>query len=120
MRRYLSSTESRLFSGVWTCDLIGWDTFSNTGKPVAMVKIWPPIPGNAIGETEDVNELAIATRLEGDDLSFDDDRVHYVHIAVPSRTNSASTVNGHQFSSIAWGELYPTFDAAQNHTLRRL
>lgn len=83
-----------------------------------MVKIWPPIPGNAIGATEDVNELAIATRLEGDELRFGDDRVHYVHIAVPSRTDPASTASGQQFSSIAWGELYPTFEAAQNHTQR--
>lgn len=117
--RYLSSLESYTFERVWECELLRW-TYFDTGKRAAVVRVTPGVPGGNFNFPGEINELVLASRFQGDELEFDSNVVHFVHIGVfvEGELDAVPTVDGLLVRSLAWGELYSTREAAESHRLR--
>lgn len=115
---YLSSLESKTFENTRECLVVKSMTFS-TGKPCVLVKVTPPVLGQSFGLGDrDMDHLILASRHEGQTLvpkpsSFP----CFVHIARPvvRIDEIGDLLQEDDVESLAWGEIYRTWDDAENH-----
>ncbi|MCY3001068.1 MAG: hypothetical protein NTV21_04625 [Planctomycetota bacterium] len=116
MRFYLSSLDSYLLEPVRECEVVAFKRF-DTGKECAVVRLDPPIPGNALGVNSDVVEVVLAARHEGDTLSKLAKFPCFVHVARPLTPDvlDRTPLRAKDLENFGWGEVYRTHADALNH-----
>jgi hypothetical protein len=114
---YLSSLESYLFEPVRACLFVRLLRF-DTGKPCALVRLSPAVPGASLGTTGDLDTFVLATRHEGATIEPIDEFPCFVHIGRPLIVldDGIDVITAAQVEVLAWGELYRTADDAANHS----
>ena len=114
---YLSSLESYALSGVRTCILVKIRPLKG-GKECAIAQIAPAIPKEAFSLKEDLHEVVLVGRHAGH-TQLGDIREFpcFVHVAraLTPDVRTAIVVDPADLEVIAWGELYLTRGAAENH-----
>ena len=109
---YLSSTESRRFSGVFRLEVLDKVSYGDPPRHALVVSCSPPIPGQGLGHPLGIEELVLVNRFEGDDLWDIEKFPVFVQICI------ADPQSARGFESIAWGEIYQSEEAATSHTMR--
>ena len=115
-RYFLSSLESYALEPVRVCDFVEFMEF-DTGKVCAVATVDPPIPGQRFGLGNDVTEIVLACRHEGEDLKAISEFPCFVHVARPIVPNirGQEIVSASDLENFAWGELYRSRTDAENH-----
>ncbi|GGF56824.1 hypothetical protein GCM10011519_33430 [Marmoricola endophyticus] len=114
---YLSSLDSSLFAPVRTCRVRKHLVF-DTGKSALLAHIDPPVVGQSFGFAHDVSTVVLASRVEGREIDAIEALPFFVHIATPRHgwTDLESPLRADDLVTMAWGELYPTAEAAAAHS----
>lgn len=113
---YLSSLESTRLAPVRQCHVLRVLAFDN-GKPALLVRLQPPLPGQELGEREDVGVVVLAARHRGASVDPVAEFPCFVHVAVAAegREPPPGPVSAADLTVVGWGELYRTAaDAAAN------
>lgn len=113
---YLSSLESARFAPVRRCDVLRVLAF-DTGKPALLARLQPPLPGQELGEREDVGVVVLTARHRGASVDPVAEFPCFVHVAVAAegREPPQDPVSAADLTVVGWGELYRTAaDAAAN------
>lgn len=89
----------------------------DTGKECAVVKLDPPVLGQPWG-LEDLEFFILVNRHEGERLFPIREFPCFVHIARPlnDEVMQKDIVSASELQTVAWGELYRTYDDAKSHT----
>lgn len=113
---YLSSLDSYALEAVRACSFIAFTHF-DTGKLCVVAELDPPIAGQPFGLTNDVGQVILASRHEGDDLADIKEFPCFVHVAALKSGNieDHDIVSAADLQNLAWGELYRTEDDAKHH-----
>lgn len=112
---FLSSLESKRFSGVSQCTverklLIG-------GRRHALhVRCTPPVLAQDLGFPLGLEHLVLVNRFDGDDAWEIGNFPFFVNIClVPAEVGPDGAVSHESLDGIAWGELYDSADDAREH-----
>lgn len=110
---YLSSMESVRFAPVRRCRLVRRLRFE-TGKDCAIIEVSPPVVGQDFNQGSDIHQLLVACRHEGATLFPISEFPLFVSVGLVSKdvAPSAEVIAKDDVAVIAWGELYPTAEAA--------
>jgi hypothetical protein len=113
---YLSSLESIRFEPVRECRILESLTF-DTGKVAVLAALRPPVPGQDVDRTEDLDEVVLTPRFEGASVAPIDQFPCFVFITVPRQAlgTLTSPIRKDDLEIIAWGELYRSRDDAATH-----
>lgn len=114
---FLSSLESARFEEVRECFFVKQMTFS-TGKECALVRVDPPVNGQAWGLATDLEYFVLANRHEGEHLFPISTFPCFVHIARSFVTDlgSVEILDSADVETVAWGEIYRTRADAEKHS----
>jgi len=118
---YLSSLESILFTPVRECIFEHKVIISPVFKGV-IARIEPAV---IVDFNIDLNEIIIFNRFEGDTLTPVNSFPCFVHIGILKKPLEEFAFNDDEYSisikdieTIAWGEIYDTYDDAYNYQNR--
>lgn len=113
---FLSSLESTVFEATRKCSFLKKLHF-DTGKECILAEIDPPVIGQQFGIREDINNVVLTNRHEGDTLSPIREFPCFVFIAhlVDDDLTDKKIVKKDDLQIMAWGELYRTRSDADNH-----
>lgn len=112
---YLASLESKIFTIPRKCKFLNEMQFE-TGKECVLVCLDPPVVGQDYGVAEDIRELILSCRHEGDKLSSIKEFPCFVFIARFLDTEYYSDIiSSDKVEVVAWGELYRNKYDAENH-----
>jgi hypothetical protein len=112
---YLSSLESTKFSDVREISVLEVWKF-NTSKSCILVNVSPAIPGNKYDKSDDLDQLILTSRHEGEDILSITKYPYFVFICklkTPHKS-SANIIGKDELEILAWGELYRTEYDAEN------
>lgn len=111
---YLSSTESSNLAKPRACWIKGRIT-AGARDDSLLVQVDPPLVGQQYGlGDKDITDLILAPRLQGGSLFPISEWPLAVYIARPLREEikAGDTLSTNEVNMIAWGEIYPTKEAA--------
>ncbi|MGQ7249268.1 hypothetical protein ACUN9Y_18300 [Halomonas sp. V046] len=113
---YLSSLDSIVFSKTRRCNFIK-KFFFDTGKECVLANIDPPVIGQTFGFSEDISNIILSGRHEGENIFNIKNFPFFVFVAKLncSPEKLVSGINKDDLHILAWGEIYRTFDDAENH-----
>lgn len=113
---YLNSLDSVRFAQVRECVVERHLAFEN-GKPALQVRIEPPIIGQEFNRSNNIDTLILAARHEGEPVSPIGKFPCFVHIAILQNVelDMGEYLNADELQVIAWGEIYRTYEDAENH-----
>ncbi len=112
---YLSSLESKSFEQVRECSFFKRGK-TDSGKCFIVSKIDPPVPPTDITGFKEINEVIFISRHEGHHLPPKGSLPCFVFICRPTAEKiDQDKIKKEDLSIMAWGELYETRHAAENH-----
>lgn len=111
---FLSSLEYSFLEQVRKCKLVKKITL-NTGKVCAIAKIDPPILGQTIGLTEDLEKIIITHRHEGDNVYNIKEFPCFVFVCTPTIDDESKIKTKNELKILGWGEIYRSYSDAKNH-----
>jgi len=116
---FLSSMDSYALEATRQCEFVGSLRF-DTGKECVIARLDPPILGQPFGVPEDLNEVLLAARHQGDLLSSIREFPCSVFVARPLKNvKSGDVVCATDMVILAWAEIYRTKHDAENHIFDR-
>lgn len=100
---YLSSLDSYALETVRTCRFLAFKRF-DTGKNCALAELDPPIVGQQFGLADDVSEVILASRHEGDDIGNIQGFPCFVHVArlVADSIADQDVISAADLQNLAW------------------
>jgi hypothetical protein len=112
---YLGSLESVRFETVRKCEVLDTLIF-DTGKAVAVTRIQPPVIGQDLNRPDDLHTVILAPRHEGVSIDPVSEFPCFVFIAIAREGYALkSPIQPDDLEIIGWGELYRTYQDAENH-----
>lgn len=113
---FLSSLDYKTFSVTRKCVFQKRLRF-RTGKDCVLVRVSPPVIGQAYGTGEDINLLVIAARHEGKGLFPIEEFPCFVFITRPliDDIEAHEEIGKEDVEILGWGELYRTRADADQH-----
>jgi hypothetical protein len=112
---YLSSLESVRFETVRECRFADMLVF-DTGKNAAVACLQPPVIGQDFNCPADLQRVILAPRHEGVSIDPISEFPCFVFIAITHEGRELqSPIRSDDLEIIGWGELYRTYDDAENH-----
>lgn len=107
---YLSSMDSKRFSGVFECEIKDRVVLEDD-RHALLVSCDPPALGQDLNFPLGISDLTLVNRFAGDDVWNPKKFPFFVYICDTTQTDNKPS----SLRILAWGEIYRNADDARNH-----